>query len=60
MVDRHHGTVATAAEGVTDLQLVTVAPRHYQVIVTGRTERQDPVSGAYLTRRLVSDVTLRN
>jgi hypothetical protein len=60
-VDRHHGTVTTAAEGVTNLQLVTLTPgRQYQVTVTGRTERQDPVNGAYLTRNLVSDVTLRN
>lgn len=60
-VDRHHGTVTTAAEGITDLQLITLAPgRHYQVTVTGRTERQDPVNGSFLTRRLVSDVTLRN
>ena len=28
--------------------------------LTGRTERHDPVSGAFLTRGLVSDITLRN
>lgn len=60
-VDRHHGTVTTAAEGITDLQLVTVTPgRQYQVTISGRTERHDPVNGAFLTRQLVSDITLRN
>ena len=60
-VNRHHGTVTTAAEGITDLQLTTVlAGRRYQVMLTGRTERHDPVNGQFLTRQLVSDVTLRN
>jgi hypothetical protein len=60
-VNRHHGTVTTAAEGITDLQLTTLtAGRRYQVTLTGRTERHDPVNGAFLTRQLVSDVTLRN
>lgn len=60
-VDAHHGAVVAAAEGITDLQLTTVtAGRHYQVTVTGRSERQDPINGAYLTRHLTSDITLRN
>jgi prepilin-type N-terminal cleavage/methylation domain-containing protein len=60
-VDRHHGTVTTAAEGISDLQLETITPgRQYRVTLTGRTERHDPVNGAFLTRALVSNITLRN
>lgn len=60
-LDTHHGSVTTAAEGISDLQLVTVtAGRRYQVTVTGQSERRDPINGEYLVRRLVADVTLRN
>lgn len=60
-VDRHHGTVSTAAEGISDLQLETITPgRQYRVTLTGRTERHDPVNGGLLTRELVSEITLRN
>jgi prepilin-type N-terminal cleavage/methylation domain-containing protein len=60
-LDTHHGTVTTAAQGITDLQLETlVVGRQYRATLTGRSEREDPISGAFMVRRLVSEITLRN
>jgi hypothetical protein len=60
-VDRHHGAVTTAAEGISDLQLVTLAAGlRYQVTLTAKTERRDPVNGQFLSRHLASDIMLRN
>jgi prepilin-type N-terminal cleavage/methylation domain-containing protein len=50
-----------AVEGISDLQITTVtASQQYQVALTARTEKTDPITGTYLTRSLTSDVTLKN
>jgi len=61
-LDKHRGgTVSPAAEGITDLKVTTLTPgRQYQLMLTGRSEREDPVTGAFFTRSLVSNITVRN
>jgi type II secretory pathway pseudopilin PulG len=60
-LDRQRGTVESVADGISDLQVTTTAPgRQYRIALTGRSEKEDPVTGALLTRSLVSDITLRN
>jgi prepilin-type N-terminal cleavage/methylation domain-containing protein len=60
-LDKHHGMSIVAADGISDLKVSTLAPgSQYRVKVTARSERKDPISGAYTTRSLVTDVRLRN
>ena len=60
-LDRHHGTLLEIGAGVGDLDVATLlAGRHYRVILTGRSDLDDPAIGAPMTRRVVADVALRN
>lgn len=60
-LDKHRGTPLQVAEGMSDLQVATVEPgRHYRVTLTGRSDMDDPVTEAPITRRVSSEVTLRN
>ena len=61
-LNENHGAGAQpAVEGISDLQITTVtAGTQYQLTLTARTEKTDPLTGTYLTRSLSSDVTLKN
>ena len=60
-INKHRGTEDPAAEGISDLQVSTIAPgRRYQVALTARSEIADPIAGGYVVRTLTSDIRLRN
>jgi len=58
-LDRHRGSIDSAAEGITDLQVTPViSGLQYQITLTAR--GKDPVSGADTARTLSADIGLRN
>jgi hypothetical protein len=60
-IDRHRGAEHRVADGVSDLQVVTVAAhRHYRVALTAMSDVADPLSGAPLTHTISADVAVRN
>jgi prepilin-type N-terminal cleavage/methylation domain-containing protein len=54
------GGAQPAAEGINDLQITLTPPKTYQVSLRGRSEANDPMTGAPLQRPLASTITLRN
>lgn len=60
-LDKHGGTPIAAADGIQDLKISVLVPgSQYRLKVTARSEREDPTSGVYLTRSLITNVRLRN
>lgn len=49
-----------AIEGISNLTITAVTANQYQVTMTARSERADPVTGTSITRSLSSNVTLKN
>jgi prepilin-type N-terminal cleavage/methylation domain-containing protein len=59
--DNQGSGLQAAAEGITNLQLATVTPgKVYDVTLTGRSPRPDPLTGKKRTSSLRSRVTLTN
>jgi len=59
--DNQGAGVQPLAEGISDLQITTPSPpKQYQVTLKGRSEHNDPVTGAPLQRTLITVVSLRN
>jgi prepilin-type N-terminal cleavage/methylation domain-containing protein len=52
--------VQPMAEGISNLAIATTLPNQYQLTLTARTEKVDPVSNGYITRSLSTNVTLKN
>ena len=61
-LDENHGDGAQPiAEGISNLQVTTVAQgTRYEISVTARSEKSDPMTHTMLTRTLHSAVTVRN
>lgn len=60
-VDKQRGSVVPAADGISDMQVTAVeVGRRYRIALTARSEKEDPINGALLTRTLDSEITLRN
>src|SRR5262249_6904097 len=50
----------SAADSITGLTVSLVSSKQYSVTLTAQSETMDPVTRAYLTRSLTSNVTLKN
>ncbi len=55
------GGLQSVADGISNLAVTTVtAGKQYQLTLTARSESVDPTTGAYVTRSLSSNVTIKN
>jgi prepilin-type N-terminal cleavage/methylation domain-containing protein len=60
-LDVHQGLGSQpVAEGISNVVVATITAKQYQITLTARSEEINPLTGAFLTRSLTSNVTLKN